>query len=349
MKKIVLSALLLATTVAFAQESKFSVSGSVDTYYSTNLSTGELGTTGILSDVAANGFGLGMANTIFAYESEKGGVVADLAFGPRANGANMYNGAINQLYAYYNASENVTLTLGQFNTFYGYEVISPAANFNYSVSYLFNAGPFSHTGLKIDIAASDDLSYMLAITNPMGLMQGSNIPNPVSKVLEVQDDGTVVEKEEANNYATADYFQLGAQVGYKGQYLNAAYGADGFGETDVLYLDYTGGFDLSDSLFLGINAAYSNSEDADAGYQGAALYIENTFSDSFALGLRPEFFQTNGASEETVTALTLAASSSLTDNLKVITEVRYDSSDDMDLVGGKDTVTGLTIAAVYSF
>ena len=51
MKKIVLSALLLATTVAFAQESKFSVSGSVDTYYSTNLSTGELGTTGILSDV----------------------------------------------------------------------------------------------------------------------------------------------------------------------------------------------------------------------------------------------------------------------------------------------------------
>jgi hypothetical protein len=323
MKKIVLSALLLATTVAFAQESKFSVSGSVDTYYSTNLSTGALGTTGILSDVAANGFGLGMANTVFAYESEKGGVVADLAFGPRANAANMYNGAINQLYAYYNASENVTLTLGQFNTFYGYEVISPAANFNYSVSYLFNAGPFSHTGLKIDIAASDDLSYMLAITNPMGLYEGSN--------------------------SFSDDYQLGAQVGYKGQYLNAAYGADGFGEKDVLYLDYTGGFDLSDSLFLGINAAYSNSEDADAGYQGAALYIENTFSDSFALGLRPELFQMNGASDETVTALTLAASSSLTDNLKVITEVRYDSSDDIDLVGGKDTVTGLTIAAVYSF
>ena len=147
--------------------------------------------------------------------------------------------------------------------------------------------------------------------------------------------------KQSNSYGTADYFQLGAQVGYKGQYLNAAYGADGFGETDVLYLDYTGGFDLSDSLFLGINAAYSNSEDADAGYQGAALYIENTFSDSFALGLRPEFFQTNGASEETVTALTLAASSSLTDNLKVITEVRYDSSDDMDLVGGKDTVNGI--------
>ena len=137
MKKIVLSALLLATTVAFAQESKFSVSGSVDTYYSTNLSTDALGTTGILSDVDANGFGLGMANTVFTYEKGKGGVVADLAFGPRANAANAYTGAINQLYAYYQATDKLKFTLGQFNTFFGYEVISPSGNFNYSVSYLF--------------------------------------------------------------------------------------------------------------------------------------------------------------------------------------------------------------------
>ncbi|MDG1503501.1 MAG: outer membrane beta-barrel protein, partial [Flavicella sp.] len=267
---------------------------------------------------------------------------------------------------------NVTLTLGQFNTFYGYEVISPAANFNYSVSYLFNAGPFSHTGLKIDIAASDDLSYMLAITNPMGLMEGSN--------------------------SSSDDYQLGAQVGYKGHYLNAAYGADAIGYDmtkynspdeglegwtkftkeaifvkDVLYLDYTGGFDLSESLYLGINAAYANSNDANYGYQGAALYLQKTVSDTFSLGLRPEFFQTTGSytiegsvpseddpatlideetsisNETSVFALTLAGSTQLSDNLKLITEVRYDSSDDMDLVGGKDTVTGLTIAAVYSF
>jgi hypothetical protein len=329
MRKIVLSALLLATTVAFAQESKLSVSGSVDTYYSTNLSTGALGTTGILSDVDANGFGLGMANTVFAYESGSTGVVADLAFGPRANAANMYDGAINQLYAYYNASESVTFTLGQFNTFFGYEVISPTGNFNYSVSYLFNAGPFSHTGLKIDIAASEDLSYMLAITNPMGLTGGSN--------------------------ADADYYQLGAQVGYKGQYLNAAYGADGSGQTDVLYLDYTGGFDLSESLYLGINAAYKNSDDAGTGYQGAALYLQKTVSDSFSLGLRPEMFETTGTGNETsIFALTLAGNTKLSDNLNVITEVRYDSSDDAkdhDIIGvGKEqSVTGLTIAAVYSF
>lgn len=326
MKKIVLSALLLATTVAFAQESKVSVSGTVDMYGTANFVDGA-GTPGILiaNPANANGFGLGSINTVFAYEGEKSGFVADLAFGPKADDANLA-GAINQLYAYYNVSDKTTITAGQFNTFLGYEVISPAANFNYTVSYLFNAGPFSHTGVKLDYAASEDLSYMLAVTNSHAISSA---------------DGNV-----------GGEMQFGAQVGYKGQYLNFIYGGvDGSGITDNMFVDYTGGFDLSDSLFLGINAAYSHSEDADAGYQGAALYIENTFSDSFALGLRPEFFQMNGASDATVTALTLAASSSLTDNLKVITELRMDSSEDgmIEAFAGEESVSALTIAAVYSF
>ena len=326
MKKIILSAVLLATTVAFAQESKVSVSGSVDMYGTANFVDGA-GTPGILiaNPANANGFGLGSINTVFAYEGEKSGFVADLAFGPRADDANLA-GAINQLYAYYNVSDKTTITAGQFNTFLGYEVISPAANFNYTVSYLFNAGPFSHTGVKLDYAASEDLSYMLAVTNSHAISSA---------------DGNV-----------GGEMQFGAQVGYKGQYLNFIYGGvDGSGITDNMFVDYTGGFDLSDSFFLGINAAYSYSEDADAGYQGAALYLENTFSDSFALGLRPEFFQMNGASDATVTALTLAASSSLTDNLKVITELRMDSSEDgmIEAFAGEESVSALTIAAVYSF
>ena len=327
MKKIIFTALLAVSFIATAQEEEkgtFTLSGTVDTYYSTNLSTSAIGTTGVLTDVPANGFGLGMANTIFSYEKGKAGVVADLAFGPRANAANAYTGAINQLYAYYNASEKVTFTLGQFNTFYGYEVISPAGNFNYSVSYLFNAGPFSHTGLKIDYAASEDLSFMIAVTNPHGVIAGAN--------------------------SDSDNYQLGFQTGYKGQFFNLAYGADGFGDTDVLYLDYTGGFNISDSLYLGINAAYANSEDADAGYQGVALYLQNTFSDTFSLGLRPEFFTTtSGSGDENISAFTLSGNTSLSDSLKLITELRYDTSDDVTFIGGKEKVTGLTIAAVYSF
>ena len=43
----------------------FTLSGSVDTYISTNVSTSEVGTVGTLSDVPANGFGLGMAKYCF--------------------------------------------------------------------------------------------------------------------------------------------------------------------------------------------------------------------------------------------------------------------------------------------
>ena len=327
MKKIIFTALLAVSFIATAQEEEkgtFTLSGTVDSYYSTNLSTSDIGTTGVLTDVSANGFGLGMANTIFSYEKGKAGVVADLAFGPRANAANAYTGAINQLYAYYNASEKITFTLGQFNTFYGYEVISPAGNFNYSVSYLFNAGPFSHTGLKMDYAASEDLSFMIAVTNPHGVVAGAN--------------------------SDSDNYQLGFQTGYKGQFFNLAYGADSFGDTDVLYLDYTGGFDISDSLYLGVNAAYANSEDADAGYQGVALYLQNAFSNSFSLGLRPEFYTiTSGSGDTSQSAFTLTGNTSLTDALKLITELRYDTSDDVTFIGGESNVTGLTIAAVYSF
>lgn len=330
MKKIILTLLLASSVIINAQDEDkgtFTLSGTVDVYGTTNFAEGS-GTPGILiaNPETANSFGLGFANTVFAYEKGKAGVVADIAFGPKADDANLA-GAINQLYAYYKASEKVTFTAGQFNTFLGYEVISPAANFNYTVSYLFNAGPFSHTGIKMDYAASEDLSFMLAFMNSHAISSA---------------DGNI-----------GGEMQLGAQVGYKGQYLNFIYGGvDGSGITDNIFLDYTGGFDLSDSFFLGLNAAYSNSSDADAGYQGVALYLQNTFSDTFALGLRPEFFTyTSGAGDTSVSAFTLTARTSLTENLKLITDLRLDNSDDLiiEAFPTEKSVTALTIAAVYSF
>ncbi|MCL7765323.1 porin [Polaribacter sp. Z014] len=330
MKKVIFTLLLATSLIATAQEKDekgtFTLSGTVDVYGTANFADGS-GTPGILiaAPENANGFGLGSANTVFAYEKGKAGVVADIAFGPRADDANMA-GAINQLYAYYNLNDKVTFTAGQFNTFLGYEVINPSVNFNYTVSYLFNAGPFSHTGIKMDYAASEDLSFMLALTNSHGISSS---------------DGN-----------TSGEMQIGGQVGYKGQYLNLIYGGvDGSGITDNIFIDYTGGFDLSDTFFLGINAAYANSSDADAGYQGVALYLQNSFSDTFALGLRPEFFQANGSSDASVTAFTLTANTSLTDNLKLITDLRFDNSDDyiIEAFPTEKSVSTLTIAAVYSF
>jgi hypothetical protein len=330
MKKIFTLLLASFTTITIAQEdaAALSISGTVDVYGTLNTEDGP-GAPGLLiaDPENANGFGLGMANTVFSYDGAKSGVVADLAFGPRADDANMA-GIINQLYAYYNLSELVTVTAGQFNTFLGYEVISPAANFNYSVSYLFNAGPFSHTGLKLDYTASEDLSLMLAVTNGHAIT--SDIPSPGGET------------------------QFGAQIGYKGQYLNFIYGGVQPGVNDGLFVDYTGGFDLTDSFYVGINAAYVYSDELEEGYQGFALYLQNSFSDSFALGLRPEFFTltdgSDGGDDSSVSAFTLTGNYKLDSNLNFIIEARMDDSDDGIIEGtSEDSMSTLTFAAVYSF
>ena len=326
MKKIILSAIVFVGAMTLnAQEEapKLSVSGTVDAYYQTYLTasddaSGSFGTS--FADEA--GFALGMANLVLSYDGEKTGVVADLVYGPRGDSAaGGYN--LNQLYAYWNVSETTTLTAGRFNTYLGYEVISPAGNFNYSTSYLFSSGPFSHVGLKADFALSEDFSLMLAVMNPT----------------------------DTNNNATGDY-GLGAQLGYAGQYLNLYYDNDSVLGFEI---DYTGGFDLSDSFFLGINGAYQVSNDA--GFYGAALYPQLTTSDSFSIGLRGELFGLHAKDVDdlpSVFATTLTGSYTV-ENLTIKPEVRLDSWNndfepyvDADGVAA-DSLAAFTVAAIYSF
>jgi hypothetical protein len=241
----------------------FNFSGTVDTYFRASFTEDPVAPGTSFANL--NGFSLGMANFIVSYEGEKSGFVADVVFGPRGSDAvfgSVGNSSemVNQLYAYYNIAEGVTVTLGNFNTFLGYEVISPAANFNYSTSYMFSYGPFSHTGAKVDFSISDDVSLMVGVFN--------------------QTDQTEA------NYDR--YTAFGAQLGLYGQYINLLAGDDYF------QLDYTGGFDLSDSFFLGINATTATLA-GDTGFAGIALYPQLTASDSFTIGLRGEFFsETDG-------------------------------------------------------
>ncbi|HKJ49670.1 MAG TPA: outer membrane beta-barrel protein, partial [Christiangramia sp.] len=161
------------TSTLFSQEeeetSKFSISGSVDAYFRTNFNglnkseeivggdpvslTPATPATSFANDP---GFAIGMANVILGYEGDKVGFVADLVVGPRGEDAVFLSSPstniVNQLYAYYKVNDALKFTLGNWNTFLGYEVISPAANFNYSTSYMFSYGPFSHTGLKADFS-----------------------------------------------------------------------------------------------------------------------------------------------------------------------------------------------------
>jgi hypothetical protein len=284
-----------------------------------------------------SGFALGMGNIIASYESGKVGAVLDLVVGPRGAGATFSNdivdGIVNQAYAYWNVSESTTLTFGRFNTFLGYEVIAPAGNFNYSTSYLFSSGPFSHVGLKADFALSDDFSLMLAVMNPW----------------------------DTNNTSTSGEYSFGAQLGDSGQYLNLYYDSGNNGGLGF-EVDYTGGFDVSEGFFLGINAAYNDNDGS--GFYGAALYPQLATSDDFSIGLRGEYFALHGDAnnDESVLGLTLTGSYTVDSNLIIKPEFRLDSLTDSDggiFPGGSNVIdndgaaasslSAFTVAAIYTF
>jgi len=326
MKQLFTLVVLFATTFLFAQEvetteKKFSFEGSVDAYYRANFTApndiSQIAPATSFADTA--GFSLGMGNIIASYEKGKAGAVADLVFGPRGEAASAT--VLNQLFAFYNISENTKLTIGKFNTFLGYEVISPVGNFNYSTSYLFSNGPFSHTGLKVDFTLSEDLSLMLGVFNQ-------------TDVTEFNPDGS---------------YAIGAQLGYDGQFLNLLYDDAGLG----FEVDYTGGFDATEDFFIGINAAFADNDGE--GFYGVDLYPQYALSETFSLGLRGEYFQTQSeaiADDPSVIAFTLTGSYAV-DDLIIKPEIRLDSGSedifiDKDLMATK-SLGSFVVAAIYKF
>ncbi|EAZ80261.1 porin [Algoriphagus machipongonensis] len=386
-KLLILAILCSVSTYSFGQEeeetSKFTFSGSVDAYFRTNFNAPNKGENFQAPGSSFGnlpGFSLGMANIIATYEGEKVGAVADLVFGPRGEdavfGSPLYAGGmagssqiINQLYVYWNVNDVVTLTLGNFNTFLGYEVISPTGNFNYSTSYMFSYGPFSHTGLKADFALSDNWSLMAAVMNP-------------TDMTEFNLNGT---------------YTYGAQLGYSTEagstYLNFVYG-DQDGKLDVdagglapgqtsmgntFQVDLTTGFNLSEALYLGVNTTYnttssgevfngSDAQDVDgdgSGFYGFAGYLQASTSENFAIGLRGEYFSVfnngldgvvglDGEGDGNVFAVTLSGNAKIGNNLTLIPELRLDTMGEDDFfmnkeLAGSKSLSSFLLAAVFAF
>ncbi len=321
---------------AVEKEAPLSISGSIDTYART--APGYSGAAPASSFANGNGFSMGMLDIILSKEVGKVGFVGNVVFGPRGKDAAFgapYGGQIvNQLYGYWNVSDKVTLTMGSWNTFLGYEVISPAANFHYSTSYMFSWGPFNQAGLKANFALTDKFSLLLAVMNPTDVL-------------------------ETNTFG--DHLTTGLQLGYAGDaaslFLNARYG-DASGE--LFQGDLTGSFTISDAFSLGVNATIL--DDAGAGFMGGAIYPKFTISDSFSLGARAEYFAVNGGyiapimvdadGDGSVMGLTFTSNIAV-GKLTLIPEVRFDlASEDTYTNNDGDastTLPSLIFAAVYAF
>ncbi len=363
------------------EEGTLTLSGSVDAYFRSNLNAPNSGDN--LQAPASSfanlpGFSLGMANIIATYQTKKVGAVIDLVFGPRGEdavfGSPLYSGGmagssqmVNQLYVYWNVSDKVTLTMGNFNTFLGYEVISPKSNFNYSTSYQFSYGPFSHTGLKANFKLSDKWSLLAAVMNPTDMTEFNlNGTYTLGGQLAYSTDA-------GNTYLNVVY---GDQDGRLNEDAGLVSGVTSLGKT--FQLDLTTGVNLSPTVYAGVNTTYQTTGPGEeftqsdvrdiqgdgAGFYAFAGYLQAKPSDTFGIGFRGEYFSVfntgleevvglNSEGNGSVFAATLSGNIQLANNLKLIPELRVDSMKEeffltKDLNGSKGLASFL-LAAVFSF
>jgi hypothetical protein len=362
---------VLAQDAAAAEEKTFTVSGSVDTYFRSSFKTTNSGAYGPSTSFAnLKGFSLGMVNLIASYQGEKVGFTGDVVFGPRGKdavfGTATGQAIINQAFVYYKLSDQLTLNLGQFNTFLGYEVISPAVNFHYSTSYLFSWGPFNHTGLRADYASEGGFVAKLAIMNPTDVVEF----NPV------------------NTYTIGA--QLGKTSDAGGIWLNFLYGdqdgtleevdvnGDNFSAGNLFQADLTTGWNLGEKFYLGANVSMQSVATGEfrtsttgpitdatgdpSSFFGVALYPKIQLTETFALGLRAEHFEIKNYHLSIIGLDTSGDGSvnefTLSGNYKVggftfIPEFRIDMTSEDSFTDADGAATNmmpsLTFAGVYKF
>ncbi|TDQ07354.1 porin [Pedobacter metabolipauper] len=346
LKSLLTLASLAIGSAGYAQETAdapLQISGSVDTYYKYDFEKRSNIPTYFGSD--HNSVSLGMIDLVLKKTTGKASFVGELSFGPRGqyqsipnsdggyiegDGYNSFH--IQNLYASYAFTDKFSMTAGYMGTFIGYEVIAPTGNYNYSTSYLFSYGPFQNAGIKGTYAFSSKASLMVGLFNDWNVYSDNNGVSHIGAQL-----------------------MLSPVEGWTA-YLNVLSGKKEFDPGTGTVLDLTTSYQVTENFKIGLNAAdYSIDNDGAGAYSGAALYLQNSFTPGFGLGLRGEYFNmkgTGGADDESVTAVTLSGNFKA-GGLTFIPEVRFDNgSSEMfaksNLTPSK-SASQFSLALVYAF
>ena len=146
---------------------ELTITGSADLYYRYDFGKTKVNNLTSFTN-SHNSFELGMASLKIENKTSKIDMVADLGFGKRVQEF-AYNdqgilAAVKQLYISYSPNTWLKLTGGSWATHVGYEVLDAYGNRNYSMSYMFTYGPFSHTGFKAEVAKGKN-GFMLGVAN----------------------------------------------------------------------------------------------------------------------------------------------------------------------------------------
>ncbi|MBS1506601.1 MAG: porin [Bacteroidetes bacterium] len=362
-----------AAPEAKEEKPKVTLSGYIDSYILHAFNNPKSGT--LMGNPAANGgfpvgrafdrltdqFALGLVQTKFSYSDKKSDLVIDLTFGPNAELGNFGNtkgstnlwipgnnyqsqligtsAAIKQAYFTYKATDKWSFTVGQFGTHIGYEVIDAPINYHYSLSNLFNNGPFYHIGMKANYVASDKVTIMAGLVNNWdNLFDNNSQKSVVSQVYIKPVDGFNIYLNYIGGYGDDTYLTTVASTTGKSYLENY---------TRQLF-DLTTGYQITTKFYVGLNAAYgfynfksTGSDAADItstygslkpSWGGVALYTNYAISDVLGIGVRYEDFNDENYVRyigTKNTSLTVTAPITLADgHLIVKPELRLDNASD---------------------
>jgi hypothetical protein len=373
-----------ATPAPAAEKPKVTLSGYIDSYYLhafNNPKSGNLMGSGNVAgpyfagrafDRLTDQFALGLVQTKFAYSDDKSDLVVDLTFGPNAELGNFGNqrlmpggyatgyyptngnqgvlygssAAIKQAYFTWKATSKLSFTVGQFGTHIGYEVIDAPVNYHYSLSNLFNNGPFYHIGAKANYALADNAALMVGVVNNWdALTDWKKQKSIIAQFYFKPVDGWNVyinyiggHNDDGFKSGATGAGSVGGNAAYPG-YLTSLYNRQLF--------DLTTGYQITDKFYLGLNAAYgwykfstSTQAETDAvkalystvkpTWGGAAFYATYVINDVIGIGARYEHFSDKYAVRyigATNNSLTITAPITLADgHLIVKPEFRADAS-----------------------
>jgi hypothetical protein len=340
-----------------AQDStkSLTISGSVDGYYRYNFSNAAGNSNNKTSFTnSQSSFALGMA-TIKADATALSGKVtatADLGFGTRAEEFSYYESApgtkstlalVKQMYLTYALSNNVKLTAGKFATHVGYEVMDAPLNRNYSMSYMFTNGPFSHTGVKMDVTAG-----------PVGFMLG--VANFIDQTTSTTSTKTLI----AQFSGGSKDGKLKAYLNYAG-FFGANEGSNPLALKSLSQLDLVVNATVTDKFGIGFNATMQDrkqiegSTNPSGSWKGLALYLNVDPTPAVGLTWRNEFISDSKVvlyGTKSIYASTLSLDYKV-GPFTLIPELRFEAAQSEifsknDGSSSKSTATAL-LAAVYKF
>lgn len=302
------------------------VSGSVDFYYQYNFNKENPSLRTF--DIQHNSFTPSYAEVVLekaASATSRVGGRVDLGFGPTADivgsfepGSDEVFKHLQQAYISVAAGDNLTVDVGKFVTPHGAEVIESQNNWNYSRSILFGyAIPFYHTGARVALTASDQLTFTGFLVNGMNNSTDNNADK---------------------TFGASVALTPNEQISWFGNFMAGKEGdADVDGDQDLLWLfDTTLSFAATDVLTLMANFDYGSATDyvatgTDATWWGIAAYARFQPQEDWALAGRFEYindedggFMTLGQKAQSFTA---TSDHTVFEDLIARFEFRFDITD----------------------